>query len=149
MLRRLMPILAAGLLCGSPTPAEQQPPSTNEIAELRVQAEKGDARAQFNLGVRHAIGYGVTKDEAEAAKWYRKAAEQGNAKAQCNLGFMYVDGAGVPKDPVEAYKWWLLAGLQGDQDAKTNGAILKPFLTPVKLAEAGRRAREFNPSQPR
>jgi TPR repeat protein len=31
----------------------------------------------------------VTKDEAEAVNWYRRAAEQGNAYAQSNLGFMY------------------------------------------------------------
>jgi len=31
-------------------------------------------------------GRGVPKDDAEAAKWSRKAAEQGNATAQTNLG---------------------------------------------------------------
>ena len=31
-------------------------------------------------------GQGVTQDNAEAVKWYRKAAEQGYAAAQFNLG---------------------------------------------------------------
>jgi TPR repeat protein len=29
----------------------------------------------------------VPKDQAEAARWYRKAAEQGHAEAQNNLGW--------------------------------------------------------------
>ncbi len=50
--------------------------------------EQGDAYAQFLLGVIYEIGRGVTKDESEAVKWYRKAAEQGDAKeALKRLGY--------------------------------------------------------------
>ncbi len=45
--------------------------------------------AQYNLGICYANGQGVTKDEAEAVKWYRKAAEQNHAMAQYNLGVCY------------------------------------------------------------
>ena len=65
--------------------------------EIRAKAEQGDAAAQNDLGVMHVEGKGVAKDEAEAAKWYRKAAEQGNAAAQRNLGVMYDEGRGVER----------------------------------------------------
>jgi hypothetical protein len=40
-------------------------------------------------------GRGVAKNDAEAAKWYRKAAEQGNALGQENLRRMQQAGRGV------------------------------------------------------
>ena len=49
---------------------------------------------------------GVTKNDEEAVKWYRKAADQGFAAAQYNLGGMYYRGEGVAKDEVEAVKWY-------------------------------------------
>ena len=42
-------------------------------------------------------GRGVSKDEAEAAKWFRKAADQGHAAAQYNSGYAYDNGQGVPR----------------------------------------------------
>ena len=42
------------------------------IAELR-RAEQGDAEAQYQLGLRHAIGLGVPTDNAESIRWYRLA----------------------------------------------------------------------------
>ncbi len=40
-------------------------------------------------------GRGVPKDEAEAAKWYRKAAEDGSAEAMTWLGIMLAERRGV------------------------------------------------------
>ena len=48
----------------------------------RHNAERGNAEAQYNLGVAYRKGEGVTQDDAEAAKWFRRAAEQGNSAAQ-------------------------------------------------------------------
>ena len=42
---------------------------------FRPLAEQGDLNSQTNLGLMYRKGRGVTKDDAEAAKWYRKAAE--------------------------------------------------------------------------
>jgi TPR repeat protein len=52
-------------------------------------AEEGDASAQYALGFMYAGGQGVTQDDAEAAKWFRRAAEQGHPDAQFLLGRMY------------------------------------------------------------
>jgi TPR repeat protein len=64
-------------------------------------------------------GYGVTKDDTEAVKWFRKAAEQGNATGQYNLGIMYENGYGVTKDYSEAVKWYRKAAEQGYENAKS------------------------------
>src|SRR5580704_6365219 len=76
---------------------------------FRPLAEKGNPRAQFNLGFMYANGRGVPKNYAEALKWYRLAADQGFASAQHNLGIMYANGQGVALDHVEAVKWYRLA----------------------------------------
>jgi uncharacterized protein len=68
-------------------------------------AERGDANAQFNVGLLYAGGKGVPQDHKKAAEWYRKAAEQGVGAAEYNLGVMYANGDGVPRDVHEAVKW--------------------------------------------
>jgi TPR repeat protein len=68
-------------------------------------AERGDANAQFNVGLLYATGKGVKKDPRLAAEWYRKAADQGVGAAQYNLGVMYANGEGLPRDVHEAVKW--------------------------------------------
>jgi len=72
-------------------------------------AEKGDARAQYNLGLLYASGLGVTHDYQAALKWHRLAAGQGHAGAQNELAQMYAKGEGVPQDNVRAYVWYTVA----------------------------------------
>lgn len=72
-------------------------------------AEKGDARAQYNLGLLYASGLGVAHDYQAALKWYRMAAKQGHAGAQGELAQMYANGHGVPQDNVRAYVWYTVA----------------------------------------
>ena len=62
------------------------PAKTQDIEQLRKDAEQGDVIAQYNLGVMYATGQGVSQDYQEAVGWYRKAAEQGYAGAQYNSG---------------------------------------------------------------
>src|SRR3990167_550255 len=58
------------------------------LKEFMVEADQGDASAQFNLGGMYRQGFGVKQDYAEAVKWYRLAADQGHAIAQNNMGVM-------------------------------------------------------------
>ena len=83
------------------------------LNEWRVEAERGDARMQFNLGLAYAFGIGVRRDPSEAARWYRLAAEQGLAVAQAKLGLMYINGNGVPQDEAEGMRWFSLGSEQG------------------------------------
>jgi len=70
--------------------------------------------------VMYETGKGVTKDYAEALKWYRKTADQGDANAQSNLGLMYSNGKGVTKDYAEALEWFRKAADQGNSFAQYN-----------------------------
>ena len=89
-------------------------------AEFRKAAEAGDARGMNNLGYCYENGSGVTKDQAEAVKWYRKAAEAGDALGMTNLGFCYANGSGVTKDETEAVKWYRKAAEAGDAPGMVN-----------------------------
>ena len=53
-----------------------------QLAEYRARAEKGDAEAQFKLGVCHYYGEWMPKDMAKAVYWWQKSAEQGFAPAK-------------------------------------------------------------------
>jgi len=91
---------------------------------IKPLAEKGYAKAQYNLGVMYHKGEGITQDYAEALKWYRKAAEQGLAIAQYNLGFMVHKGEDVPQDYNEALKWYRKAAEQGFAGAQYNLGVM-------------------------
>ena len=51
----------------------------------------------------------MSRDLAQAAKWFRRAAERGDPDAQFNLGLLYAHGKGMPKDFVRAHMWFDLA----------------------------------------
>jgi uncharacterized protein len=127
-------------------PAQQNEADRKLVAEIRARAEMGDAKSQERLGAAFFLGKGgLTKDEVEAVKWFRKAAEQNVADAQFSLGVCYDSGEGVAKDEVEAYKWWLLAAGQGNDDAKYNMTIVENKMTREQIAEGQRLARDFKP----
>ena len=100
------------ILAGQALHAQQSDADYKPLAEIRTKAEKGDAKAQFALGCIYSLGLDVTKDAAEAVKWFRKAAEQNLAASQYNLGSCYTKGEGVKKDYVEAVKWFRKAAEQ-------------------------------------
>jgi len=91
---------------------------------FRLPAKKGDARAQYNLGIMYATGHGVPQNDATAVSWYRKAADQGHAAGQYNLGIMYADGRGVRQDYAAALKWYRKAADQGLASAQYNLGLL-------------------------
>ena len=90
------------------------------LQEWKPLAERGDADAQYNLGVMFKQGNGVPQDYKQAAKWYRRAADQGNSRAQVALGEMIQTGIGVPQDYKQAAKWYRLAAEQGQASGQFN-----------------------------
>jgi TPR repeat protein len=86
--------------------------------KLTVMAARGNAVAQYDLGLLYDEGEGVTKDVVQAVGWFRKAAEQGSAVAQTHCGVMYEGGLGVPKDESTAVEWYRKAAEQGFADAQ-------------------------------
>lgn len=105
---------ASALSAGAPLP----------IAEIRQQAENGDAQAEYIMGVLHENGRGVKADPAAAAEWYRKAALQGHGRAQTNLGALYQRGKGVTRDREKALHWYHLAAKQGLSKAQYNLGLM-------------------------
>ena len=83
-----------------------------------VDAEKGSAVAQRNIGLMYDEGLGVPQNGKKAVKWYRMAAEQGEKRAQYYLGTMFEEGRGVPLDYKDAVKWYRLAAGQGHVKAQ-------------------------------
>jgi len=78
---------------------------------------------QFGKAVCYLHGYRISKDKAEAVKWFRKAAEQGFAPAQNILAFCYDNGEGVEKNTTEAVKWYRRAAEQGSVESQYNLAL--------------------------
>ncbi len=90
------------------------------VAMLRRDAEAGDAEAMFKLGVRYFDGDGVSRDAAEAFRWWKRAADAGNVKATFNVGACYAKGEGVSQDWTQAVAWYRQAAEAGDADAMFN-----------------------------
>jgi hypothetical protein len=89
------------------------------LESVRIQAERGDAQAETELGHIYYRALGVPQDFSESALWFRKAADQGEAKAQYSLGYMYWYGQGVPKDATQAVLWYRKAADQGEPRAES------------------------------
>lgn len=87
---------------------------------MLIEADQGNVKAQFNLGLMYDSGIGVPQDHKEAMEWYLKAAQQGHANSQYNLGVMYDEGIGVSQDDNEAVEWYLEASKQGHAKAQNN-----------------------------
>ena len=103
-------VAATFLLPGPPA----GPAAARQLPEgLLDRAESGDAVAQNEVGSRYYAGRGIERDDAEAARWIRRAAEQGYAPAQYNLGLLHFRNRGVAGTDAEAARWYRAAAGQG------------------------------------
>ena len=91
---------------GTPSDALQETPTLQQITEVRIRAEEGDAAAQVTLGSMYVAGRGVPEDQGEAARWYQRAAEQGDVAAQVNLEEFYAARERVARDEAAAGVWY-------------------------------------------
>src|SRR5438552_814691 len=66
-----------------------------DTRELFLKAQAGDAMSQYVLGRAYKLGQSVTRNDAEAVKWIRKAAGQNLALAELELANMYFEGDGI------------------------------------------------------
>ena len=73
-------------------------------ARCGMDAEKGDAEGQYNLGMCYYNGYGLPKDFDQAALWLEKASEQGHLAAKALLAQCFINGRGVKQSFVKAKK---------------------------------------------
>jgi formylglycine-generating enzyme required for sulfatase activity/TPR repeat protein len=81
-------------------------------------SEKGNAAAQFILGVMSLAGEGVAQDAAEAKRLFHKSADQGSAILQFKIGNAFLFSRRAARDRFEAVKWYRKAADQGSADAQ-------------------------------
>jgi TPR repeat protein len=88
-------------------------------------AAKGDADAQYVLGLMYASGYGVDQSFYNAGRMYRQAGEQGHVGAQVNLGSLLENCRGIGSCKREdAAAWYRRAADQGDAIAQYNLGVM-------------------------
>ena len=126
------------------------------ISDIKKNAENGDMKAQYSLGLRYARGQEVDKDYKKAAYWFEKAAQQGHSDAQKLIGACYYNGEGVKKDLAKAVYWFKKAAEQGQAEAQCligtcyyNGEGVKKDLAQAvywyeKAAQQGQAEAQYN-----
>ena len=136
---------------------QQNETDAKQLADIRAKAEKGEAKAQFKLGMTLFAGdLGATSDDKEAVKWIRKAADQNDVEAQNLLGDCYISARGVAANSAEAARWYRKAAEQGDALSQSHLAnlyengdgVVKDITEAVnwnrKAAEQGQMNAQFN-----
>jgi TPR repeat protein len=99
------------------------PDGSEKTVPLRPKAEKGEARAQFDLGFLYLFGDFYSHLQADQAKgmyWLRKSLAQGDAQAQDLMGCLLHRGQFLAQDKVEAARLFRKAAEQGDPYAQSN-----------------------------
>ena len=109
----------------------------------RKAADQGFIPSKYSLGVAYSFGKGLPQDFGVAAKLFSEAANQGFIPAQFTLGLAYAQGHGVKKDYIKSYEWLTVAAKQEHEDAAKLREIIEEEMTPGQIAEAKRRARNF------
>ena len=114
--------LSEKILAGKKEVSDKWKASGNEARETKKteNVSRQQLEQWFDLGCKYHFGRGVSVDDKEAVKWFRKAAEGGHADAQNNLGVFYERGEGITQDYSEAVKWYRKAAESGDAYAQYN-----------------------------
>ena len=115
-----------------------------EFLEL---AGEGDMNAQFRLGNMYQKGQGVTKNQPEAAKWFRQAADRGHGEAQYVLALMHIRGEGVSQDNVRAHFWFSVSSAGGYTKAGAGQRALAKKMSRTQIATAQALAAKWKPKK--
>jgi len=109
------------------TPRQDRPhqSSTSNVANTQIsatieQAQKGDPKAQYQLGSFYMTGTNVPRDDIKAVLWLEKSAKQNFADAEFALGYLYEQGKGVRKNYGKALRYYTAAAEQGQTTAENN-----------------------------
>ena len=99
-------IALVALLLTSLAQADNSDYIWNQTFEKKfAMAQKGDMKAQYDVGNMCLKGQGTARNAKEAFSWFSKSAKQGYSRAEYKLGYLYQRGTGVGKDQNQAYKW--------------------------------------------
>ena len=115
-------------------------------AALLPLARSGNADAEELIGVMHAMGLGVPRDDARAFDWYLRAAMKGHPGAQSGVGWYYEVGRGLPApDLVRAYLWYTLSAIGGDPDAAVSQEEIAKRMSEGEIARALEMVGDYRP----
>lgn len=90
------------------------------VVWFKAAADRGNADAQFDLGLLYQAGKGVTQSDATAMQWFRLAADKDNPEAQDALGHLFETGRSIGQDLAQAAVWYAKAAAQRNPDAEAN-----------------------------
>ncbi len=122
-----------------------RPPRTEEGMRWHLlAAEQGEDQAQYGYA-RNLLALRGKAAIPEALSWLNKSAAQGNDDAQYRLGLILYEGKLLPRDTVTAAQWVYLAADQKHVEARRLLKELQLFLTAEEMAEARKRAEDFQP----
>ncbi|WP_455198999.1 tetratricopeptide repeat protein, partial [Kaarinaea lacus] len=88
------------------------------IETIRLQAEKGQASAQYNLGRMYDMGIKLPVNKKQALSWYEKSANQGYPDAEYRLALALLYGINTDIDETQGRKWLASAAKHGHQVAE-------------------------------
>jgi len=107
---------------------------------LKTAAERGDAKAQWGLGLYlMSSNWGLPEDRAAARKWLLKSIEQKHVNAAFEL-LKWYRGEG---DYTEAHKWDLIVQYLWKSDSTLLHPDIREKMTKTQIAESQRRAKAW------
>jgi TPR repeat protein len=115
----------------------------DDLKDLQIHADAGDAAAEYRLGMRYATGEDVKQDYEEAMRWFLRAADQGDVHAQATVAVWLMAGRGAPQDYGRAYYWALLAQAGGDESGRAIVLNSAPYLSPAQTGAAQKQAEDW------
>jgi TPR repeat protein len=85
------------------------------VARILKEAEAGNLESQWNAGRLYYTGGfgGVSRDDAKAAQWFKKAALAGHPEAGLAYGEIIFNAKGSDENPAEAARWFKFAAEKG------------------------------------
>lgn len=88
--------------------------SHSDLETIQLNADRGNAEAEYKLAKRYERGEGVSKNFERAFEYLHRSAEQEYVYAETDLGSYYARGLGVQKDFSRALYWYRRAANGGD-----------------------------------
>jgi predicted RNA-binding Zn-ribbon protein involved in translation (DUF1610 family) len=116
----LIPIFGAVWMSTHQQPAVATIAQTVSNDQIKRLAEKGDAEAELQMGLRHTSTARGVKNDKIAVQWFEKAAQHGQVEAQYRYGLALLNGQGIVQDYKTAFHWLEKAAQQGQAQAQSN-----------------------------
>lgn len=98
---------------------------SQKFAYAHRAAKRGNARAQFDLGLMYAKGEGVAQNSREAFNWLHRAARNDHVEAKFYTALNFAQGIGVKQQAELARYWFKLAAKAGHPKAVAHLASIE------------------------